>query len=218
MLKRILLRPFARYLRDEHASVTVEAVMILPILLWGYFGMFILFDGYRALSANIRASYTISDMLSRETQAINAAYIEGLNDIQDVLTQSRHRTVLRVTSVRYRDLDGDGVADDGEHSLEWSYSTLGKEPIADGNLYTDIVPHLPPMPDSGTLIVVETWMAFAPFMNITLEQLYQTGAKSDRVVFGPFYFEGIVTTRPRFAAQLVWEGTNNNGGEEHTEG
>jgi len=190
------LRPFRRYLGDERASITVEMVMVFPILLWGYFGMFILFDAYRALSSNIRASYTISDMLSREVNEVNAAYIEGLNDIQDVLTQSPERTVLRVTFVSY-----DAASE--THTLEGSYSTEGKDPIAAGNFQTAIVDNLPPMPDTGWLIVVETWVAYIPFMNITLEQLYQMGEKSDRYVFGPFFFESLVSVRPRFAGQMT---------------
>ena len=198
-------RPFRRYLRDDSASISVEAVMVLPLLLWGYFGMFILFDAYRSLASNIRVAYTISDMLSRETNAVTPAYIEGLNDIQDVLTQSPHRTVLRVTTVRFSDDNNNGVADAGEHTLEWSYSTAGKAKIETGDLYSKIVPYLPPMPDAGVLVVVETWMAYVPFMNITLEQHYQMENKSDRIVFGPFYFESLVATRPRFAGQLVFD-------------
>jgi len=202
---KTLLRPFARFVKDDRASVTMEAVMVLPLLLWGYFGMFILYDGYRALSSNIRASYTISDMLSRETNPIDQAYLNGLNDIQDVLTQSNYRTVLRVTVARYTDTDGDGEVDPGEHTLEWSNSTTGKDPITAANFQTAIIDYLPAMQDTGVLVVVETWMAYVPFMNITLEQLYTPGPASDRVVFGPFYFEGLVTTRPRFANQLCWE-------------
>jgi len=195
-LFRKILRPLTRYFGDESASVTVEAVMILPILLWGYFGLFILYDGYRALGSNFRAGHTISDMLSRETNAINAAYIEGLNDIQDILTQSPHRTVLRVTVASYADSNSNGIIDAGEHSLEWSYSTAGQDAIVNANFETAIVPYLPPMQNGGQLIVVETWMAHEPFLNITM--------LSNSEVFGAFYFESLVTTRPRFAGQLVW--------------
>lgn len=197
-LAATLLSPFARFARTERASISVEVVMVLPLLLWGYLGMFTLFDGYRALSSNIRASYTVSDMLSRETKAVNAAYIDGLNDILDVLTQSPYRTVMRVTTVQY-----DGKNND--YILDWSYSTQGQAAITEANLDTAIVPYLPVMPDGGVLIVVETWMAFVPLLNITLEQLYQMGEKSDRVVFDAFYFESLTTTRPRFAGHLAWE-------------
>ncbi len=193
-----ILRRLTRFANDERASITVEAVMILPIMLWGYFGMFILFEGYRALGANIRVGYTISDMISRETNAINAAYLEGLNNMQDVLTQSQHRTVLRVTVVTYDD-------DDNEYTLEWSYSTAGQQAIEDVDLDTAIMPYLPPMQDGGTQIIVETWMAFEPPLSVTLDGLYTAPDGTDRVGFGPFYFESLVVTRPRFAGQLIWE-------------
>lgn len=201
---RFLLWPFRRFKRDESASISVEAVLVLPLLFWGYFGMFILFDAYRSLAANIRAAYTIGDLLSRETGEVTPAYIEGLNDIQDVLTQSPYRTVLRVTTVRYSDSDGDGEIDSGEHSLEWSYSTGGKEAITPGQMDTKILPYLPAMADASVLVVVETWMAFVPFMNLSLANLYQPSTEERKVSFGPFYFEGLVATRPRFAGQLVW--------------
>ena len=194
-MKRLL----HRFLTDERASVTVEVVLMMPILLWGYFGLFILFEGYRNLSANIRAAYTISDMLSRETNAINAAYIEGLNDIQDVITQSPHRTVLRVSVVRYDD-------DDDQHDLVWSYSTAGKTAVSQAGVDTLLKPYLPSMSDGEVQVVVETWMAFVPFLNIDMRALYAPYADWSLTGFHAFYFESLVTTRPRFAGQLCWEG------------
>ena len=193
-----MLKQIRTFYEDQRASVTVEVVMVLPLLLWGYFGLFVLFDGYRALSANIRVAYTVSDMISRETE-MNGPFIEGLNDLQDVLTQSPHRTVLRVTAVSY-----DADADD--HELEWSYSTAGKTAVAAGSMSTEIEPYLPVMSDTEWLIVVETWMAFVPFLSITLDELYGKERDPD-AVFGPFYFESLVTTRPRFAGQLCWTGS-----------
>lgn len=179
-LRRIFSRA-RQFATDGRAGLSVEAVFIFPVLLWGYFGMFILFDGYRALGTNTRAAYTISDMLSRETNAITSTYIEGLNDVLDVLTQSPHRTVLRVSVVSYD-------ANTDELELDWSYSTAGVDAIVDSTLH-ELVPHIPNMNDPGVAIVVETYMAFVPFMNISLDA---------------FYFEALVVTRPRFAPQLVW--------------
>ena len=175
------LRSLKRFFGDQRASLSVEAVMIFPLLIWGYFGMFILFDGYRALGANIRASYTISDLLSRETNYITPTYMEGMNDVLDILTQSPLRTVLRVTVVRFNSVTN-------QHELEWSYSTAGRPAITDATLPL-ILPNVPTMANPGVAIVVETYMAFVPFMNISLDS---------------FYFESVVVTRPRFAPQLVW--------------
>lgn len=195
-----LLRPFKDFLvNDTRAGFTVELVMVLPLLLWGYFGMFVLFEGYRSLSSNIRASYTISDLLSRETDGITSAYINGLNDIQDILTQSPHRTVLRVSVFSYD--QGSGT-----HTLEWSEATEGKSAIVAGSdEETTALGHLPVMNDSQHMIVVETWVAFVPFFNLTLSTLFDNDPEDERVAFGPFYFESLVTTRPRFADQLCWQ-------------
>jgi len=160
-----MLNVFRNFLKDQSASVTVEAILIMPILLWGYFGLFILFEGYRNLTSNIRVNFTVSDMLSREPGAVDAAYIEGLNDLQDVLTQSPHRTVLRVSVVSYD-------ADTEDHTLEWSYSTDGKPDVTAGTMDNELVAFLPAMSDGEHLITVETWMAFVPFLDITLATLY----------------------------------------------
>jgi len=179
-----LLRSFQRFLRGQHAGLSVEAVLIFPILIWGYFGMFVLFDGYRSMAANVRASYTISDLLSRETDYITPNYMNGMNDVLDILTQSPNPTVLRVSVIKYN-------ADTNKHDLEWSYSTAGSgsaAAITDATL-AELMPHVPNMANPGVAIVVETYVAFIPFINITLQ---------------PFYFESIVVTRPRFASQLKW--------------
>lgn len=177
-----LFRRLKAFATDTRASMSVEAVMILPILLWAYAGMFVLFEGYRALGTNTRAAYTIADYLSRERNHVTPTYMTGLNDLLDILTQSPHPTVLRVTVVKFDN-------DTGEHLLEWSRSTKAGIPdITEGTL-DEIVAHLPMMSSPGVAIVVETWMAFEPFMNIALDS---------------FYFEALVVTRPRFAPRLCY--------------
>lgn len=178
------LRHIKRFLGDQHATLSVEAVMIFPLLLWAYFGMFIMFDGYRTLATNSRATYTIADILSRETDFVTPTYLAGLNDMQDILTQSAKRTVLRVSVIRYDD-------DTDSYELEWSHSTAGVAAIEDATL-GELMPHVPIMANPGVAIVVETYLAFEPFMDISLKS---------------FYFESIVVTRPRFANQLVWSDT-----------
>jgi Flp pilus assembly protein TadG len=178
------LRRLRQFLSDQRASLSVEAVLIFPILLWGYFGMFVLFDGYRTLGTNARASYTIADLLSRETGYVTPTYMAGMNDVLDILTQSQKPTMLRVSVVKFND-------DTQDYELVWSYATSGVDAIVDATL-SELLPHIPIMANPGVSIVVETYQAFEPFMNIALDA---------------FYFESIVVTRPRFAAQLVWSDT-----------
>ncbi|MDJ0627549.1 MAG: hypothetical protein QNJ44_04745 [Rhodobacter sp.] len=171
-----------RFSDDSFGGLSVEAVMIIPLLLWAFLGLFVLFDSFHAKATNVKASAMIGDLLSRETNEINAAYMDGLNDVLDFLTHSPHDTIMRVSVVRY-----DGAED--EHILVWSHATAGKEMITEGTLST-IVPHIPVVQDAGSVIVVETWMAYVPFLNIAIE---------------PLWFQNTVVTSPRFAPQLKWE-------------
>lgn len=172
-----------RFLGRDDGVLSVEAVLILPVLLWAYIGLFVLFDAFQAKSVNIKAAATIGDLLSRETNPVNAGYINGLNDVLDILVHSNHPTVMRVSVVRY-----DGVND--QHILVWSHGTGSKLDLTDATL-DEIEPHIPAVQDAGTVIVVETWMAYEPFLNIGVQ---------------PMYFENVVVTSPRFAPQLKWLG------------
>jgi Flp pilus assembly protein TadG len=197
-----------RFARQEHAGLTVEMVMVWPLLLWGYFGMFILFEGYRNINANIKVAASIADMLSRETDEVDAAYIEGLNDLQDVLTQSPMRTGLRVTVV---EMDNNGTPDnfnDDIYQMKWSYGTAGIPDHTQATVNGDLVNYLPGMYHGEQLIAVETYMLFSPFLDISLSDLltsYGVDGQNDYTSFGPFTFESISVTRPRFAPQLCFE-------------
>jgi hypothetical protein len=195
-----------RFFAREDASVSMEVVVLLPLLLWGYMGLFVLYDGYRSLHNNLNAAHTIADLISRETEGITSDYVEGLNSVQDVLTQAGQDTVLRISVVSY-----DGVAD--QHNLEWSYATAGKEAVGSGAVGTDLVPYLPIMYNGEHLIVVETWANFQPLANLSIGWRTDEfnvddegeARESDAEVFPAFTFEGLAVTRPRFAGQLCWE-------------
>lgn len=176
-----------RFQRSERGQLSVETVMIVPLLLFAYAGLFTFFDGFRTVNLNTRASYTIADMLSRETNAINDDYIAGLNDILQLLTSSDYETILRVTVVTYN-------ANDEELELVWSAVDGGSgqhiKPITDGSL-SSIEDKIPVMAHGDINIVVQTWSGFVPMMA-------WTGVEAQ-------YFEHTVVTRPRFAPQLIWE-------------
>ena len=172
-----------QFRRDRDGGLSVEAVMIIPLLLFAYLGFFVMVDAFQSKGVNIKAAATIGDLLSRETNEINSDYIDGLNEVLDFLTHSTHPTLMRVSVVRY---DGD----DDEHILVWSHATNGIEDITEGTM-GELEPHIPVMQDAGSIIVVETWMAYEPIFNIGIK---------------PQYLENVIVTSPRFAPQLKWEG------------
>ena len=46
-LNRLIRRRLARFSSDQTGSTTVEAVLILPLLLWAYVAMFVYFDAFK---------------------------------------------------------------------------------------------------------------------------------------------------------------------------
>jgi hypothetical protein len=176
-----------RFLSKEHGVLSTEAALVFPLLLWAYLGLFVFFEAFRTQNINVRAAYTISDMLSRETDPVNPSYIEGLNNIFALLTHSQYPTVLRVSGVRYDSINDSNI-------LVWSYVDGGtgvKQPITQGSL-SSIEPQIPVMGDGDFSIVVETWAGFVPMLNVGIDAQY---------------FENFVVTRPRFAPQVVWSDT-----------
>lgn len=180
------LHALRRFRRSERASMSVEAVLVFPILIFAYAGLFTFFDAFRTNNLNIRASYTIADMLSRENKCIDANYVDGLNKILSVLTHSDYPTILRASVVTYdEDLD--------DYLLVWSAVDGGSGqhivPLTEGTM-GEIKPYIPIMAHGDQNIVVETWSGFVPMMNFGLDA---------------FYFENLVINRKRWAPQLKWD-------------
>lgn len=184
-----------RNLRDEKGSFSVEAVLMFPMLAWAFMAMFVFFEGLRESNINLKATYTISDLLSRETSLIDQEYLDGMNGVYAWLSRSATPVSMRVSVVRY-----DETAD--RHVNVWSRGVAGKPNLAQEDIDEHITPHVPIMADASTAIVVETWTTYDPIMDIGLTdtELYH-----------------VVVTAPRFSEQLLFEGVGDGGGDDHND-
>ncbi len=176
-----------RFHDDTRGSVAIEAAIILPMLFWAYIAMFVFFDAYKTRSMTEKAAFTISDMLSRETTAIDETYLGSTRKLFDLLAQSDSPSGLRVTVVSYS-----GVTE--THSLEWSKSIGNMDELEAANL-SDFVVRLPAIAAGESIIVVETLSTYEPALKVGL---------------GKNTIETFIFTRPRFAPQLVWSDGYNN--------
>lgn len=176
-----LARHLRRFARDESAVVAVEAIIMLPMMFWGYVAMFTFFDAYRQTSINVKAAYTVSDMISRETLAINPAYMTEAHALLDLLTRSSGPPKLRVTVARWDDVNK-------LYKRDWSKTSGGTVELTDIQVGA-LASKLPVMVHNERVIIVETWSTYAPPFKVGL-------AQQDLYNF--------VFTRPRFAPQLVW--------------
>lgn len=177
------LRRTARILRREDGTAPVEAVLIAPLLLWWMLAAFQYFDAFREKNANQKAAFAISDLISRETAEINSAYIDRMERVFDYLALSRGDSWIRVTSVYYDDLTG-------VYRQVWSHATDGHAPHTDASIAREAA-RIPVLPKGDTIILVETSTDYRPFFRIGLSAAA---------------INNFVTTRPRYASQVVFEG------------
>ncbi len=183
-MMRVISSRLGRFSRREDGTIAVETVLWVPLLLSVLAATFSLHDAFRYKSLNVKAAYTISDALSRETDPIDYAYLDGMVEVMEFLTRSDGPYSLRVTLVRYNE-------NRDKYVSEWSktrgdFDALGNRDLA------DLYDKLPNMLHNERVIVVETETEYNPPFAVP-------GLNETRL----FYNFGF--TRPRFAPKIVWQ-------------
>lgn len=181
-LKSFLNGDFAR---KEDGSVAIETVIILPMMFWAYLSMFSIFDAFRQYSITQKASYTVGDMISRETVPLDNAYLDGAQDLFDYLTRSRTASSIRVSSLKWNN-------NRQKFQRDWSKARGNKQPLSN-NAVRGWADRLPMMRHNERVIVVETWLQYDPPFNTGLE---------NREI------RNFVFTRPRYAPRVLWDNGN----------
>jgi len=189
-----------RFRRDQKGSLSVEAVIILPLLFWAITATFTFFHTYKAQSAAFRANYTVSDILSRETGEIDSDYMRGLHNLYQYMTFAKTAgTWLRVSVFHCTD---NCDQSDRTLSLLWSEGTNGARDL-DASDYAHWDPLVPWMVKGDSVILVETSNHYdPPFANFLMS-------------FPERELVSHSVTRPRFAPQLLWEGMNAGDDDKH---
>jgi Flp pilus assembly protein TadG len=181
---RAITSSIRRFRQSETGSFTTEAVIIFPLLVWSYTAMFVFWDAFKTQNVNLKASYTIADMISREQQQINQAYLDGALSIYAFLSSTTENHRVRVSVVK------NTVDPMGNESLtlEWS-QVSGKNVLAytDINQVSNIIPL---MAGNDTVIVVTTFSDWSPLFNV--------------VGMAPMTLTETTVTAPRFIPGIEW--------------
>ena len=190
---RRLAAPGRAFHRDETASLSVEAVLIAPLLFWAFLAVYAYFDVYRVKNVALKSNYAISDLLSRQTEIINMSDLNGVADLYDYLTRGGDSSWLRFTVVH---CTAECTEEDGPRTLavDWSRATDGKPTFNDADVMAQLDALIPLIAQGERVIIVESVLNYdAPFASSL------TGIPDQM-------FTDIVMTRPRFAQQLCLEG------------
>lgn len=185
-MKHTHMKRLRDYLRGfytrEDGTIAVETILILPALFWAYLSMFAIFDAYRQHATTQKSTYTISDVVSRETNPIDLAYLSGTREMLAYLTSKPvDRVSVRITSVKYD-------ADNDIYKRDWSKSK-GWMPALTNSAVEGMRDLLPVMPHNERVTVVETFVKYKP--------PFKTGL-SERTI------HNLVFTRPRYAPRVLW--------------
>ena len=177
-----MARRLRRFATNARGSITIEAVIMFPVLFFTMLSMLVIFDAYRQTSMNVKAALTISDMISRETTPINGAYLDGFISLFQELARSDSAPRLRVTVIYY-DINSD------RFYLDWSHQRGGVPVLTDADIPA-LTTKVPFVWNNERLIIVETWSDYKPPFNVGIDQqdLYN-----------------FVFTRLRFVPQLRFE-------------
>ena len=183
-LLRRLPRAIAAFATGQSGAMSIEAVIILPVLCLLYVSSFVWFDAFRMQNLNLKATYTLADLISRQPGGIDQSYFDGLNAIYDYLTPGEHPTGLRVSIIECTA----GCEDDATRELNvcWSHTTAGQAGMTTAELRARN-DEIPRFASGDELIVTDTFMSYTPAFDVGI---------------GHQDFENTVYMAPRLAGQV----------------
>lgn len=144
-----------RFCRDEDGNLVVEAVLVLPVMLWSYAGMFVYWDAYRSVNVVQKAAYTVTDLITRQQGQVDDNFINGMRVTMDYMIQTDDATKMRVTSFRWS-------APNNRYEVIWSRSpNSAYSRLTTGSL-ANLASHLPIMSDGDSAVLVEANVRYTP--------------------------------------------------------
>lgn len=190
MCLRPSLKILRRFWKKECGTAAMETVVMFPFLFMGLTFSYEYYDMFRYQSVREKATYTVADMLSRETSVVNDTYIDNVKVLFDLMTNDTGNNQVRVTVVRYH-LDPANSVD--EFELRWSEVRGSGDltPLTTADVRNSHA-SLPQMVDGQEIILVETFSEYDPVVTAG----FSGGTEIETRMFVPL----------RFAAQLCFEG------------
>ena len=222
-IKASTLAVVLKYRDDMRGMMSIELVLVLPILFFAVLGTLVYTDAYRARAQAQMAALHVADLISRNTVVVTADYLEGMNNVFDFLNTRNMDTRLRISSITWD-------KDTETPEIVWSYGTRGLislmdisaaahmgdggsevsgQPENDGFGFDNpqmqlpvagLAQRIPPVFPGEALILVEAFSLWrSPIVSLMgISYL-------DNIRMTP-----IAVTRPRFAPFIRFEGDNGN--------
>lgn len=139
--------------KNRSGMAATEFALLLPVLLFIFFGVV---EGSDALTVSRKvsqASNTLADLTAQETEIQTSAADDLFTGVEQIINIDGAVMDIRLISVIANpdDDDGDGNPD-GNPIVHWSYDNSGGTPIAAGQPYTGLAN--PALLDANASIIV----------------------------------------------------------------
>ncbi|GHA41997.1 hypothetical protein GCM10008927_03060 [Amylibacter ulvae] len=176
-----------RFKKSENGSMTVEAVLMFPIMYWLIIFGPVLFDIVREKTSVVRNSFTIADIISREDN-VTEETLDFYIDVFSELMPKSTRTGLRVSSIK-RD-----PADPDTYTVPWSYPPTFDKPAVSDRLdeMGEIIPFIEP---GESILYVEGFQTYSSVINYSFAG-WSVGWRDKELAHSLFI-------RPRYADEVA---------------
>ena len=186
---------------DERGSMSIELVIVTPILVWIILSTFVYFDLFRNEANAHRAALTLADMFSREQTDIDGNYLNGARSLLRTLTLDDSSPDFRITVYRYQQSDD-------TFRRVWSRNRGVGTNLTDTDLLgLQTAGRLPRMADDDRAILVETFTDYEPPFDTGIRFLtsfFSSDGGSARDELETVTFTTFNVIRPRFTPSLCW--------------
>lgn len=201
-MRKLFSKKIKRFASETDGNISVEFAIYLPLILFVFAMVVTFYDAFRQESINLKASYTVSDLISRETQELNEDYIDSMHNMAELLVRPNSDLSLRVTVARWDE-------EDAQYLVDWSrVRGDAYAQMTDAELAT-YAPRLPNMTDQERIIIVQTFNLIEPVFPIVFLELRDadfSGSPEELREQSLFSVDTFVFTRPRFAPLVRFEG------------
>lgn len=166
-----------RFRRDQKGVAAIEFALIAPLVTLLLIGSGTFFAAFRADARSKTATYTISDMVARQS-SVDDTFLANVKDMFGQLApKSPTAPGVRITSAVKV-----GLA----YVIEWSYATT---PYSKMTTLSALTARLPDSATGQSLLIVETSVPYQPVFR-------SSGATLTT-------FENLTTQRPRYVARVT---------------
>ena len=167
-----------KFCGDREGATTVEFMVVMPLIVFWFAGTFTFFNAYGESTKALKATYTVADILSRQTE-VDDTYINSMNMLfANFMGESTNDVWIRVSSIEKIDDD---------LTIDWSTATGLHNPLQiAGEIPAELIPTLV---NGETVILIESFSPFVPFLDyIGIDARTNTN---------------IIVISPRFTSQLA---------------